>query len=409
MPKLLQIDSCIGIGSTGRIAESIGVLARSQGWDCYMAHGCRYVGPSKLKSIPIGSRIEEYLHYGQSLIMDNHGLASVNATKKFVKQIEEIHPDIIQLHNIHGYYLNYQVLFEYLKGKNIPIVWTQHDCWAFTGHCVHYTAVNCDKWKTLCYNCPRLKDYPCSLGKDNTKRNYELKKRLFTSINNMTVVTVSKWLADVVSESFLGKYPIQVIQNGIDINTFKPYTQSHDRIRRKYNLKDKFIILGVATGWSKNNGFYDFLELRKILDDRFEIVLVGVTQTQKESLPDGITGILRTDNKQELAEVYSTANLFVNGSFEETFGLVTAEAISCGTPAIVYNSTACPSIVTEQTGYVIPVKDIKMMKQSVLMEYGKSASEREGTSLFCRKYAEQYFNEMDRYKEYVDLYNSLLK
>ena len=201
--RLLQIDSCLVTGSTGRITESVAQLAKSQGWDCYIVHGGRYVKrPSCMKDIQSVSPTGEYVHYAESLLFDNHGLASRRATRKVIEQIKQIKPDVVQLHCVHGYYLNYKILFEYLNSTNIPVVWTFHDCWAFTGHCAHFVTVGCKKWKTECHDCPLKGDYPKSFV-DCSKRNYKLKKKLFTANENLHIVPVSDWMAGFVRESFL--------------------------------------------------------------------------------------------------------------------------------------------------------------------------------------------------------------
>ncbi len=406
MPILLQINSAKTIGSTGKIVEQIGLIARNEGWKCYVASSARYSSPSKLHEIKIGGIFSEKIHALLSHIFDAHGLGSYFETKKFINKIKKINPDIIHLHNIHGYYINYKILFKYLTTIKIPIVWTFHDCWPMTGHCVHYTAVNCYKWQTECKKCPRLYGYPKSYVFDNSRRNFRLKKRLFSSVENLTIVTVSKWLSLVVKQSYMSKYPIHIIPNGIDINSFYPRKYAVNKIRNKYELGDKFVILGVATGWSQDNGFYDFLELRKMLDYEYIIVLVGVTKAQKDSLPKGIVGINRIDNVTELAEIYSTADIFVNGSYEETFGLVTAEAISCGTPVIVYDSTACPDIVTPETGFVIPIRDIATMSKTIIA-YATNA-DRDTYSFNCCRYAELNLDKEARYAEYINIYNAII-
>lgn len=406
MPKLLQINSARKIGSTGKIVEQIGLLAQDRGWDCYVASSSRYSGKSAMKEITIGGKFSEKLHAVISYLFDAHGLGSVWETKRLIRKIRVIKPDVIHLHNIHGYYINYPILFRYLASEEIPVVWTFHDCWPITGHCVHYTAVHCEKWKTGCYSCPRLKGYPKSVFKDNSKSNFLQKRKYFTSLNNLTIVPVSNWLERVVKQSFMGHYPIHVIQNGIDIDAFSPQNRMKKQVKAKFKLEDKFVVLGVATGWSQDNGFYFFMELRKKLDKHFIIVLVGVTSSQKKHLPEGVIGIERTDSVKELAEIYSAADIFVNGSFEETFGLVTAEAMACGTPVIVYDATACPDIVTPETGFVIPVNDIETMANTVI-SYSK-CNKQEEYSINCRRYAEQHFDQRDCYNKYIDLYTSLL-
>lgn len=408
MPKVLQINTVAVNGSTGRITEGIGEAALNRGYDSYVAFGRNNSTGSKSKLIRIGTDLEVNEHVLETRILDRQGLASCSATRKFVKQLKQIKPDLVHLHNIHGNYLNYQILFRYLAEAKIPVVWTIHDCWPITGHCVHFTAVKCNKWKTGCFNCPRSRSYPQSLFADRSKKNYSDKKTAFTSVDNLYIVPVSNWLGGVMKESFLGEYPIQTIHNGIDITSFYSRPDSVTSIREKYNLGDKFVILGVATGWSKENGLYDFIELRKLLDDNYIIVLVGVTDKVKEKLPEGIIGIYKTDSQAELAELYTTANIFVNGSFEETFGLVTAEAMACGTPVIVYNSTACPEIVKPEVGYVIPVSDVNAMKDAILLQKGKSEVEKTKQSEYCTKYALENFDKRNKFNEYVDMYDKIL-
>ena len=324
MYKIVQINTVAVNGSTGRITEGIGIAAKNRGYDTYIAYGRNIPSQSDSKLIKIGNNISVNEHVLETRLFDRQGLASRIATKEFIRELEELKPDLIHLHNIHGNYLNYKLLFNFLSEKCIPIVWTIHDCWAFTGHCVHFTAVNCDKWITGCFSCPRISSYPKSFFLDRSKRNFRDKKNAFCSVKNMTIVPVSNWLGDIISRSFLGVYPIQVIQNGIDTQVFYPRKNDIQFIKKKYGLENKFIILGVATGWSRENGLFDFINLRRILNDNFVIVLVGVSKSLKNVLPKGIIGIERTDNQAELAAIYTAADIFINGSFEETFGLVTA-------------------------------------------------------------------------------------
>lgn len=340
-------------------------------------------------------------------IFDCCGFLSKRATKQLVKQIEKIRPDVIHLHNIHGYYLNIPILFDYLKKSGIPVVWTLHDCWAFTGHCVHYTCVSCFKWKSECYDCPRKKTYPNSFLFDRSKQNFELKKRAYDNIPNITLVPVSYWLGHEVSQSILGKYKIHVIQNGIDVNVFRPRRDSVAGIKKKYGLCGKYIILGVATGWSEEVGLSTFFRLRKQLSEDFAIVMVGCTPNILKQLPDGIIGISRTNNVDELAEIYSAADILFNASYQETFGLVTAEAISCGTPVIVYNSTACSEIVTSETGYIAEVKNEIQVLNYILEDKMLDSTQRKVRSEKCRQYAIAHFDKNIKYQEYIKLYNSL--
>ena len=300
------------------------------------------------------------------------------------------------------------MLFDYLSAYDIPVVWTIHDCWPITGHCVHFTAVYCDKWKFGCGKCPRLAGYPKSIFIDRSKQNYIDKKAAFASLNKMCVVPVSKWLEEVLKESFLGGYDINYIHNGIDVDKFYPRKDDVCRTRRVYGFKEKFVILGVATGWSQDNGLYDFIELRKHLSDDYLIVLVGVTPSIKKNLPVGIVGIERTDSVDELAAIYSSADIFINGSKEETFGLVTAEAMACGTPVIVYNSTACAEIVTEDTGYVVEVGDLNAVIRAIKTHQELPVETKINMSERCSSYVRTRFRKEDKYNEYVDLYDRII-
>ena len=407
--KILQINTVAVNGSTGSIADGIGEAIIRRGHSSYIAFGRNNISLNASKSnlIKIGNNLSVAEHVLETRLLDRHGLASRCATHKFIRQIDALKPDIIHLHNIHGNYINYNILFEYLAKANIPIVWTLHDCWAFTGHCVHFVAKNCDKWRNGCYSCPRLGSYPKSYFADRSRTNYENKKKAFTSVKNMTLVPVSNWLGKVCSESFLGNYPIHVIHNGIDTDIFSPRINVSTKIRNKYGLGNRFVVLGVATGWSNENGLYDFIELRKRLDSDYVIVLVGVTKRIKSILPEGIIGIYRTDSKEELAELYSTADIFINGSFEETFGLVTAESMACGTPVIVYNSTACPEIVTDNTGYVIPIGDIEAMKRAIEYQRQLPFEVKAFQSESCSKLIRNRYDRREKYDEYVALYEQI--
>ncbi len=329
MKTLLQINTTLNYGSTGKIAEQIGLTAQSQGWDVWMAHGPRMTNPSALKTIQTISLLDEKIHGAiYSLLLDKHGLGSRTATKRFVAHIDNvIKPDIIHLHNIHGYYLNYEVLFEYLQRTQIPIVWTLHDFWNFTGHCAYFDETNCLKWKTQCTKCSQKHSYPKSLFIDNCKNNFQRKKSSFRSVkDNITLIPVSQWLANYVSESFLGDANIQVIHNGINTGQFKPICES-DRIvfRNKYGIANKKLLLGVAAPWDYRKGLDDFIKLRHQLNDDYAIIVVGVSQQQLKSLPTGIIGIERTQNIQELVNLYSCADVLLNTTYADNYPTVNLE------------------------------------------------------------------------------------
>lgn len=400
--KVLQINSVINSDSTGRIAEEIGLTAIQAGWESYIAFG-RNDRPSKSNKIKIGTDLDVKWHGVITRLIDRHGLASCRATRKLVKEIKEIQPDIIHLHNIHGYYLNIKILFDYLATADIPVVWTLHDCWTFTGHCAHFSYINCDKRKTQCDKCPQKKVYPASYGLDNSLNNFQLKKKLFTSVKNMTLVSVSSWLNSLVQESFLNIHPTQVIHNGIDLNTFKP--TSAEGVKEKYSLSGKFVLLGVASTWNEKKGLHDYFKLSNHLEEDEIIIIIGLTQNHIKSLPNNIIGIARTQNVSELVEFYSVANVVLSLSVEETFGMTTVEGYACGTPGIIYNCTASPELITDQTGLIVEqgnidklLKAIKQIKQNGKQYYSDACVER----------AQKFYRKEDRYQEYIDLYESML-
>lgn len=408
MLRLLQIGTCI-TQSTGRIAQQIGEKAISNGWESYIAFPAREpMVESCSKLIHIGCKIDQYFHALMTRIFDCCGFLSQYSTRQLISRIKKIRPDVIQLHNLHGYYLNLPALFDFLKCSNIPVVWTLHDCWAFTGHCVHYTCVNCMKWKTGCYECPRKNTYPNSFVFDRSKQNFEAKKKAYANMPNLTIVPVSYWLGNATKQSILGAYPLHVIQNGIDVNVFRPRTDAVAKVRARYGLEEKYVVLGVATGWSEEVGLSAFLRLRCQLSSHFAIVMVGCTPEILKLLPKDIIGIGRTNNVDELAEIYSAADILFNGSYQETFGLVTAEALSCGTPVIVYNATACPEIVTPKTGYIAEPMDEMQVLKYIMKDDMLSPELREQRSKKCREYALKHFDKEKKYQEYVDLYKSLI-
>jgi len=402
MPRLLQIDSCLGVLSTGRITEGIAGVAAEHGWDCYIAHGARYVGKSKMTSYQVGTKLGEYLHYAQSLLFDRHGQGSALATRRLIKKIEkEIKPDIIHLHCIHGYYLNYKVLFEYLNQTDIPVVWTFHDCWAFTGHCAYFDYVGCEKWKWGCRSCELTDNYPRSLGIDLSPLNYKQKKYLFSSIKDLIIVPVSDWLKELVGFSFLNNYTCVTVHNGINLEIFSPDITTN--VRNKYVIGTSDIILGVAAQWDKRKGLGDFIRLRELLDDSFVIVLVGLSQKQIEDLPAGIIGIKRTDSAGELAQLYKEALTFVNPTYSDNFPTVNLEALACGTPVITYDTGGSPEAVDEKTGVVVPQGDVYALAQAI-----RSMKEHPLSSEACRQRAEKEFNQENCYMKYLDLYERLI-
>ena len=389
VPTLLQLNCTANWGSTGKIAEQIGLKTKVAGWDCYMACG-RSSNPSQLQVIKVGNKPTVLWHYAENRLLDNEGLASRWATRQLVKQIEAIKPDVIQLHNIHDHWLNYRILFEYLNATDIPVVWTFHDCWAFTGHCPHFVTVNCEKWKTGCFECPLNNSLV-----DRSQRNFQLKKQLFSANKNLHVVTVSQWLHDFVKQSFLGDKDVSVIHNGIDLNVFRPNGKKSN---------GKFQILGVSSVWHQSKGLYDFYKLRESLDvEQFDITLVGLKPEQIQQLPEGIKGIERTNSVQELAALYSQAHVLVNPTYADSFPTVNLEALACGTPVITYRTGGSPEAVDSKTGVVIEQGDVTALANAIMQMREKPLS-----SVDCRKHAEEHFDKDKCFEKYVELYRELL-
>lgn len=409
--KLLQIDACLNVGSTGRIAEDLAKLAQEHGWECYHIHGSRYVNPpSRMITYQPGSVADEYIHYAEHRLFDNDGLASRVVTRRIVKRIKEVSPDVIQLHDLHDHWLNYKILFEYLNTLNIPIVWTQHDCWSFTGGCSYFTLLGCEQWKNGCSkSCPERSCHFMRRLWNKTELHYNLKRELFSATNNLTLVPVSHWLEGLLKESFLKKKNIRMIHNGIDINVFRPLDDIS--ILRKHGLEGinhvgaKFVLIGVAHPWSERKGLKDYIALSKVLPPNCIIVLIGLSEEQRNGLPENIVGLGVTRNVDELVELYNVADIVLNLSHEETFGLTTAEGFACGTPGIVYNATASPELITPETGIIVETGDIQGVADAVkqILANGKSSY-----TIACRKRAEEFFNKNKCFEKYLKLYEDLI-
>lgn len=403
MPILIQIDSCLGKGSTGRITESIGLIMKRLGWDCYVVHGDRYAGETKLESMKTVSRVQEYLHALGSILFDRHGLFSSSQTRRIMEKVRDMKPDIIQLHCVHGYYINYEILFEFLHEMDVPVVWTFHDCWAFTGHCAHFDFAGCDKWKTGCYACELLKEYPRSVFIDNSKDNWLRKRKSFTSVDKLHIVAVSKWLSDIVGHSFMQKYPIEVIHNGIDLSVFK---RVDNNIREQYGISsDETLVLGVATAWGKDKGLNDFVRLSQ--EPAIKVVLVGVSEEVRKLLPENIIAVNRTESQQKLAEFYSAADMLVNPTYNDSFPTVNLEALACGTPVVTYRTGGSPEAIDAETGAVVEKGDY-----AGLLSHIRKFAQTSYTSSYskvCRERAEKCFDMNKQFDEYRKLYERLIE
>lgn len=396
---VLQINSH-NFGSTGNIMVEIAEMARNRGIDCVTS--CPEGKTMRVRKLNnhmfIGSRIGRNLHIFLAKQTGLNGLFSVVDTWRFLSRVKKLHPDVVHLHNLHNCYINLPMLFRFLDRQNIPVVWTLHDCWAFTGKCPHFDLAKCDRWKNGCFDCPQLKEYPASMV-DRTPQMWTWKKKWFNGPKHITIVTPSKWLANHVSESILGQYPTRVIPNGIDLSVFQPRL---GELRRKLELEGKTIVLGVAFSWGKRKGLDVFAELAKRLDDRFQIVLVGTDPETDALLPENIISIHRTREQQELAEIYTAAEVFVNPTREETLGMVNVEALACGTPVVTFRTGGSPECLDDSCGSIVECDDIDALEQ----EIRRICTKKPYSPQNCRT-AALAFNKETQFNQYCDLYEEL--
>lgn len=398
--RFCQINGGV-FGSTGKIMFGISKVVNSLGNKslCFspVTISNRFQEP-KEKYVKIGTYRSRQFGVFLSRITGFNGCFSCFSTLKMLNKIKEFKPDIIHLHNMHESFVNLPMLFRFIKKYNIKTVWTLHDCWAFTGNCVYFDICGCDKWQTECKNCPQKSLYPKSFF-DNSKKMHRLKKKWVQGIKDLTIVTPSEWLKNMAEKSFLGKYPIQVINNGIDLNVFK---STIGDFRKKYALENKKIVLGVSSIWCYRKGTDVFIELSKRLGDEYKIVLVGTDEEIDKTLPENIISIHRTENQEELSKIYSSADVFVNPTREEVFGMVNVEALACGTPVVTFNTGGSPECIDETCGIVVPVNDIAAMQK----EIEKVCTEKPFSKEACIKRSKK-FDADEKYAETVKLYLDL--
>lgn len=389
-------------GSTGKIMMGIADVARAQGHEVMCASPITTTNRDAGEDCGyyrIGTFNSRRVNVALARITGFNGCFAWFETYKLLKKIDEFKPDIIHLHNLHDSYIDLPMLFSYIKKHNVPTVWTLHDCWAFTGQCPYFTIVKCGKWKVGCHNCPQYKEYPASFY-DNTKKMWQLKKKWFTNVKNMTIVTPSEWLAKLAQESYLKEYPIRVINNGIDLDVFKP---TPSNFRERYGIPaEKHIVLGVSFAWGYRKGLDCFVEMAGKLGEQYQIVLVGTDDEIDKNLPQNIISIHRTQNQKELAEIYSAADVFAMPTREENYPTVNMEAIACGTPVVTFGTGGSPEMLDEKVGRVVPVDDVNEM----MSEIRKICENMRLTSEAFRSKAKEYIME-DRFLEYIDLYKSM--
>ena len=339
--KYAQVNS-FSNGSTGALMFRMRAEREALGDECRVFWG-RGRDAANQGECRFATRANVLLDALLTRMDDRAGFHSRAATRRLLDELDRFDPDIVHLHNLHGYYVNTEMLFTWLAKRNQQTIWTLHDCWAFTGHCAHFTYANCNQWKSPCGclgPCPQKGEYPKAVFASACKRNFDDKRRLFTLLpaDRMTLIAPSRWLAGLVADSFLANYPVEVRPNEIDRTVFKPTPSD---VRDRFGIGDRFIILGVASPWTQRKGLDDFIRLAADLDDAFAIVLVGLSEGQIRALPAGVVGIPRTDSPQKLAEFYTSADIFFNPTGEDNYPTVNLEAEACGTPVITYDTGGC--------------------------------------------------------------------
>ena len=360
--RVLIINSVCGIRSTGRICTDLADRFIKEGHEVRIAYGRESVpAPHEPIAVRIGDCFHVYANALKARVLDNEGFNGASATKRFLAWADTYNPDLVWLHNLHGYYIHVGLLFDWIKSRpQMEVRWTLHDCWAFTGHCPHFSYVGCDQWKSQCVRCPEKKNYPKSSFLDNCKENYRRKKEAFCGVANMRIIVPSHWLANLVKQSYLREYPIEVVHNTIDKAVFKP---TPGNFRERHGLKNKKIVLGAATAWSQRKGLDDFVRLSEALGNEYKVVLVGVTEKQRKTLPGRILAMERTNSAQELAAIYTAADVFVNLTYEDTYPTVNLEAQACGTPCITYRTGGSPESVSQEN--VLDTADLKGVEQRI--------------------------------------------
>ena len=399
MKKLLQINPVVREStSTGKIMREIGQTAISAGWESYIAYSRARDGvpPHSSKLVPVGSRLDLFFHFLATRLFDAHGLASRRATRKLIARIREIDPDIIQIHNIHGYFLNYPLLCEYLSRCGKPVVWTVHDCWLYTGHCYHYASAGCDRWQTACHDCPCRRNFPASYLLDRSRRNFQLKKKLFTAIPQLTLVVVSDWMKRELSRSFLSGVDCRTIHNGIDTTVFFP----------KGGRASSIYYLAVASIWLPEKGLGDLAALSALLSPEEKLVVVGkMTRSERHSLPKDVVTLGRTADVDSLVALYSGATALVNPTWQDNYPTVNLEAIACGTPVVTYRTGGSVESIVPETGRIVEQGDVKGL-YAALQEIRQQ--DRGAWRRSCREYALRHFEKSFAFGQYIQLYESLL-
>ena len=404
--KVFQLNTFCGIKSTGRIAAEIALLLEEQGHVCRIGYGAE-APPVKWERFAyrVGGPIERKVHGAIRKFFDAEGYGSQLGTLRLIRELKRFQPDIIHLHNIHGCYLHFGILFRYLKKNRIPLIWTLHDCWPMTGHCAYFEYAKCFKWQAECGHCPQLLNYPPCYGLDGSKRNLRHKKALFSGLPAMSWVTPSNWLKTYVEESWLNQYPAQVIYNGVDLSVLAPAdVEENTKLRQKHRITAKHVVLAVAADWDGRKGLSYLLEAVKQWDEDYQLVVIGLSEAQINELPAGILGIAATKDVSELKAWYSLADCLANPTMEDNMPMVNLEALACGTPVVVFSTGGCPEVIDDTCGRVIPQGDAEALAKAVQ----DIAPLKEQLSAGCRARAKQ-LESRSCYLQYVQRYEELLE
>ena len=398
--KVVQINSYCGRGSTGKICVAISELLAKKDIENYILYS-RWNSDYKLAIKYENDYYAKWQGFRER-VFGTFGFEAKKATRVLIQHLEEIKPDIVHLHVLHSHDCHLTMLFNYLKEKHIKVFWTFHDCWAITAYCPYFDMINCSKWKAVCNHCPDKKRF--SWFFDRSEEIHKRKKALVDGLD-LTIITPSEWLAGVVKDSFMKDFPVMVINNGIDLNVFKPIVHTDEElncIRKKYGIIGKKILLGVADVWSERKGFADYCKLAAILPYDIVIVLIGLDENKRKTLPQNILGMPRTKTQRELADWYSLANVVLNLSYEETFGMTTVEGFACGTPCIAYNKTASTEFDDGTTCKVVEAGNAEQVLNAVRDFLAKEKIE---IKQICRERALRQYDQKDVFGKYVALYS----
>lgn len=398
--RVFQLNTYCGIKSTGRIALDIARLVEADGGECRIGYGVPGIAPeAQPYACRVGAPWERKLHGAMRKLLDAEGYGSVLGTTGLIRDMERFDPDIIHLHNLHGCYLNLPMLFHALQQMHKPVLWTLHDCWPFTGHCAYFDACGCERWLEECHDCPQQRAYPVCIGLDGSRRNYRMKKRIFTQLDRLTFAAPCEWMAGRLRASFLGRYPVRVILNGVNREIFQP---TPGDLRSRYGLERMRVVLSVASEWDERKGLRYLTQAAREMGENYRFVVIGLEQTQIDSLPQGMLGLTRTRDTAELAAWYTAADCLANPTLEDNMPMVNLEALACGTPVAVFRTGGCPEALDESCGCVVEKGDVTALCGAI----ARLCNTKPSLNAACLHRA-ALFDAQDTFRAYLSLYKEL--